>query len=625
MSNNSNAPEILDSSHQGSAGMPSMTWQTLLRGTVGRALVYGVLWRTLSAWLLGPLTVAVLHLFLKLSQEQAVTNTQMASFFLSPSGASAAFVVAVLSVATWALEQAGFTFLMLQQLRGRSCSIDQIFRALCWSAPTVLRTATWPVLAAVLAVIPFAATMGAVYYFLLSGTDINFYLAERPPRFLVALALGALIGLAALIVLIRLLIRWVYTPAICLDEGLEGRAALQQSQRETAGKRRQLLIWIFLWFATTSLFSSLSLAVWGWLCHLLFDRGVGHWSYTAGIVGLLILITAGLVSTLGILHGYTLALLATWSYYQGRADRRQNELATSQLTPSTPRLSRTAKLAVGTVLAIVFVSSLIHARVLVLQSVVRKSVDITAHRAGARRAPENSLSALKLAIDEGAQFAEIDVQRTADDVIVVVHDQDLQRLAGLPLVIRQATLDQIREADIGSRFSEHFRGERVATLAQFVEAAQGRIRLNIELKYYGFDDDLATRVVALLQEARFLDQALITSLDLRGLQQVRRLEPRLKLGTIVSAKVGDITKLDVDFLSLRQSLVTPSLRQLAAKRDLPIHVWTPNTSTEMMEMMLRGADNLITDDPALGHEVIDWYAEQTDEELVLLHFWDLLN
>ncbi len=602
------------------------SWQAVLRGTWGRALIYGILWRTLSAWMLGPLSVAVLHLFLKLGQEQAITNVQLAGFFMSPTGALAAFSVAVLSVATWALEQAGFTYLLINQLQGRPCSVDQIFRALCWTAGSLLRTAVWPVLAVVLTLAPFAAVAGAVYYLLLSGTDINFFLDERPPRFLVALTLGGLLGLAATVVLVRLLIRWIYAPAICLEEGLVGRAALRRSQDQSVGKRRRLLIALTVWFLATSLVSSSLLGIWGWFCHVVFDRGVGHWSYTVGIVGFLILATAGLVSFLGILHGYSLALLATWSYYHANSDQpAAQSVVDHPPIPAAPRLSRTAKLTVGGVLTIVFASTLLHARMLILQSVVRKPVEVTAHRAGALRAPENSLSALKFAIEEGAQFAEIDVQRTADDVIVVVHDQDLQRLAGLPRQIGKSTLAEIREADIGRRFASRFEGERIATLSEFIEAAQGRIHLNIELKYYGFDDRLAPSVVALLQKTNFLDQAVITSLDMRGLQQTRKLEPRLKLGTIVSAKLGDITRLDIDFLSLRQSLVTPALRQLAAKRKLPIHVWTPNTSTEMMEMMLRGADNLITDDPALGHEVIEWYQQQTDEELVLLHFWDLLN
>ena len=62
----------------------------------------------------------------------------------------------------------------------------------------------------------------------------------------------------------------------------------------------------------------------------------------------------------------------------------------------------------------------------------RHKIYVTAHRAGAEAAPENSLEALAEAIKQGSDYAEIDVQRTKDKVVVVLHDQDLKRLTGDP-------------------------------------------------------------------------------------------------------------------------------------------------------------------------------------------------
>ena len=70
-----------------------------------------------------------------------------------------------------------------------------------------------------------------------------------------------------------------------------------------------------------------------------------------------------------------------------------------------------------------------------------ESVKVTAHRGSSARAPENTLSAVRQAITDGADFAEIDVQTTADGEVVVLHDGDLMRMAGgLGLSKRQRRL-----------------------------------------------------------------------------------------------------------------------------------------------------------------------------------------
>jgi len=263
------------------------------------------------------------------------------------------------------------------------------------------------------------------------------------------------------------------------------------------------------------------------------------------------------------------------------------------------------------------------AKAVVDQFLIHKEVYATAHRAGAAaRAPENSLSALRLAMQEGADFAEIDVQETADGVVVVLHDQDLRRLAGVPTKkIWEMKLAEARTFDIGKRVGPQFQGERLATLEEFIETARpGKIKLNIELKYYGQKPTLAKRVVRLLKDRGFVDRAVITSLNARALAEVRRLEPRLKIGFIVATSLGDLTRMKLDFLSLEAKKVTPRLMGLARRHGLEVHAWTVNRQEDMVKMLNLGVDNLITDEPALALEVADWYENLSDAERILLRF-----
>ncbi len=98
-------------------------------------------------------------------------------------------------------------------------------------------------------------------------------------------------------------------------------------------------------------------------------------------------------------------------------------------------------------------------------------VHIVAHRAGGRACSENSLAALRLAIEAHADAAEIDVQLSRDGTIFVVHDRDLKRLASVPLVVSQATDDQLRSVSINWPASSDRPPEPLATLDEFLETA----------------------------------------------------------------------------------------------------------------------------------------------------------
>jgi glycerophosphoryl diester phosphodiesterase len=126
--------------------------------------------------------------------------------------------------------------------------------------------------------------------------------------------------------------------------------------------------------------------------------------------------------------------------------------------------------------------------------------------------------------------------------------------------------------------------------------------------------------VDLLHEQHFGDQVVISSLNAAGLAEVRRRDPHLPIGYIVAKSVGDITRLDVDFLSLQQGEVTPRLLRLAGARGLPVHAWTVNRREDMVRLLGLGVTNLITDDPALAVEVVRWFEQLSDEELALLRF-----
>jgi glycerophosphoryl diester phosphodiesterase len=233
-------------------------------------------------------------------------------------------------------------------------------------------------------------------------------------------------------------------------------------------------------------------------------------------------------------------------------------------------------------------------------------------------APENTLSAIRQAIEDGADFAEIDVQETADGQIVLLHDTDLMRVAGVNKKIWQLSYSEIKSLDAGSWFAPEFKGEHIPTLPEAIEVAGSRIGLNIELKFNGHEKQLAESVVKIVREHQFGPRCIITSLNYEALKTVKILDSSLKTGFIIARSIGNMFRVDTDILSLSARLVNADVIAAARKRQKEVHVWTVNQPVAMTYFINLGVDNIITDYPAKLVSVIDMRASLDDIEKFLL-------
>lgn len=106
---------------------------------------------------------------------------------------------------------------------------------------------------------------------------------------------------------------------------------------------------------------------------------------------------------------------------------------------------------------------------------------IIAHRGASARAPENTCAALVHAAQLGAGWVEVDVQLTADNHLVVIHDLSVDRTTDGTGVVRELTLAQLRHLDAGGWFSADFAGERIPTLDEIVRTCR-ELGLNLQLE-----------------------------------------------------------------------------------------------------------------------------------------------
>jgi len=199
------------------------------------------------------------------------------------------------------------------------------------------------------------------------------------------------------------------------------------------------------------------------------------------------------------------------------------------------------------------------------------------------------------------------------------------RLADVRKSVAQMTLAEIRQVDVGRKFSPAFAGERLPTLREVIAFARDRIRLNIELKYYGKDRGLAAKVARLIRDENFEDQCVVMSLDYDAVMEAKRHNPRLKTGHIVAYAVGNLSQLDVDVLSIRADLLSDRLLRAARRQGKQIHVWTVNDPRAMARLIEEGADNIITDDPETMVRVRREREELNDVERLVLTARHLLG
>ena len=231
---------------------------------------------------------------------------------------------------------------------------------------------------------------------------------------------------------------------------------------------------------------------------------------------------------------------------------------------------------------------------------------ITAHRGSSGNTPENTLSSVVQAINDGAGYAEIDVQLTSDGVIVLYHDETMKK-HGIPRRITDMRYEELLTVDVGSAYNIQYAGERTPTLEQVMESAHKRIKLNIELKVYHQNNKLPEKVVELIEKYGFADQCIVTSFDEMAIKRVKLLNPSIRTGLIVKDKkqlTDAIWSGDMDILSIKSKLVSRKLAGKARSHNKELHVWTVNSAREMKRMLRYQVASIITDYPERLYPIV---------------------
>ena len=465
--------------------------------------------------------------------------------------------------------------------------------------------------------IPFLAAGGGLFWLLLTDHDINYYLTNKPPGFWLAVSLISITLLAMAGLMLQKITGWAFATQLLLYEKLSPGNALKESQQRALGHRMTISKAFISWAVfniTVGFIVSVVVVRFGQLIVPLATGSLWALILTVGLVMVIAAIT-NLVTTL--LSNATCASLLGLLYLKLAA---HGEVSLPEISEQTTRLLP-GNLTRGRMLVISVIVALI-AGVVGVSAIhtmhLEDRVEITAHRGGAGAAPENTLAAIRQAIEDGTDWIEIDVQESKDGVVVVAHDSDLAKVAGNPVKIWAATADELRSIDIGSYFDPRFKDERVPTLEEVLQTCKGNVQINIELKYYGHTQDLENRVIELVERFEMESEIVVMSLESKGIEKVKALRPEWTVGLLTAVVAGDLTRAKADFLAVKSSIASSAFIQAAHNRNKTVSAWTVNEGYAMSAMISRGVDNLITDYPDVARRVLAERQEMSPLERLMV-------
>lgn len=223
---------------------------------------------------------------------------------------------------------------------------------------------------------------------------------------------------------------------------------------------------------------------------------------------------------------------------------------------------------------------------------------VIAHRGVHVKAPENSLPAIQAAIDIGCDYVEVDVRRTQDGALVLMHDSSVDRTTEGRGKVSELTLAEIKSLDVGIKRGEVFRGERVPTFAEALALCRGRIKVYVDLKSAPPAEILA----AIAEQDMLKDVVIYGSVDV--LREIKRLDSDVWImpdhpggPAAINALVADLHPETLD-----GNIVRWTREEVDAAHQAGVQVWVDNPAPRDNEQGIRkaielGVDAIQTDRP----------------------------
>jgi len=236
---------------------------------------------------------------------------------------------------------------------------------------------------------------------------------------------------------------------------------------------------------------------------------------------------------------------------------------------------------------------------------------IFAHRGASSYAPENTLAAFDLAYRQKAEAIELDAKLSADEQVVVIHDQTVDRTTQGRGRVKEMSLAALKELDAGSHFDVAFKGEPIPSLDEVFAAFGQLLFINVELtNYASLMDALPDKVAELVKRHKLSRRVMFSSFNPIALLRIHRLLPETPVGLLaLPGNNGSWARSwpgrIVPYQALHPALsdVTATLVGNCHQRGKRVFVWTVNQVEDMRRLIEMNVDGIFTDDPVRARQV----------------------
>jgi glycerophosphoryl diester phosphodiesterase len=553
---------------------PGISWVLVKLGTYGGDQIVGNY--TIPAWLLTSNGVA----------------------YVLVSGSALIFIIILNTVGIFAI---GSSYLARQSVR-----IKQVLRQVLNGLPGLIQFSLLTCLVCLVAILILVSVPGLLFLTFLTSHDINYYLSSKPFEWYGVLGISVCWGGVWLYYTTSFLLRSLFLLPIWMSGVRPYVKAVQQSFDDTKGLTsvhlKVLGPCVFMWIFLPMLAVGSLYLVAGFLLQIM----------GSSINALLMIISVYFISsaiayTMLSFMGMALTV-CVWVVCYERHGAAASAPVEWFAAEGAMKMSTAAfRLLVWPSIAILIALSFGFSVYLLNRTPPNIQTLVIAHRTGPLAAPENTLSGMKILLEQSTtDYIEFDVQLTGDGQVTGAHDADLMKLADDPRKISETPYAELAQIDIGQKFDPTFAGEQLGLLSEFLELGKGTgIPLIIEFKFGGGRPDLVRKTIELVRRFEMEKDVILMSLEMPDVRFAQELAPDIRSGYFASIEMGSLMALDVEVLAPKSMITTPELVRTMKARGIPVYVWTVDDPLQMVEFIEMGVDGIITNDPNRGRKVVE--------------------
>lgn len=242
---------------------------------------------------------------------------------------------------------------------------------------------------------------------------------------------------------------------------------------------------------------------------------------------------------------------------------------------------------------------------------MKKTLNL-AHRGFSGKYPENTMLAFKKAYEAGCDGFETDVQLSKDGVLVLCHDETLDRTTTGTGYLNNYTYEELLTFDAGIKFNEEFKGEKIPTFEELLAFCKEKnLFLNLELKntellYEGMEE----KILDLIEKYNFKDNIIYSSFNHYSMVKLKELDPTVKTGLLYDAGLYHPENycLAVGADAVHPHYFSVMFKEIVddiKKKNVLINTYTVNKKEHMKVLLDLGIDSIITNYPDVLCELMN--------------------